>query len=391
MKWVSADDQKAGSKYTAEAYVSTATIHQLQQVQEPGKLLPAQQAQQYPPFILQEYLTMPGLPSILTQDAKNWTSGTSNMYDAATDIQDVLNSSFRYSLQITAPPQGTDPMQWFLTQKVGFCTYFATAMVLMARYLGMPSRVAMGFAEGQYSSKSNDYVVLGTQAHAWPQIYFGRQYGWINFEPTASFPAFGRGSSGTGSITGTSPTTPSTPSARTNRPNPIKGGKLGGAGAGAGNGGGAAPLLVGAGVGLTFIILLALLGAILLATWWRLLYRGLSPVVAAFARLAHLGAWAGVIPKRSQTPDEYVEQLSQLLPAQRPALERLSRLYARERWGGGLSDEAIAEVPRLYGDVSASITQRIADRLRRVPASLSAEIRRLLVGKHDDTGAGRTP
>ncbi|MGO8946297.1 MAG: DUF3488 and DUF4129 domain-containing transglutaminase family protein [Ktedonobacterales bacterium] len=384
LKWTSTNDQQTGTKYSAEAYVSTATAHELQLVKYPSELTGTQLAQEYPKSILQEYLPSTpasSLPSILVQDANNWTSGTTDMYDAASNIQQVFRSQFSYNLHVSPPP-GEDPLAWFLNQKEGFCTYFATAMVQMARYLGMPARIAMGFAPGQYSSKTDNWVVEGTQAHAWPQIYFG-QYGWINFEPTSgNFPGFNRGS-GSGSATGAGPgSTPAaaTPSAH-NRLNAGKRGSVGNKGSGANKAGTVSPVVVDAGVGFTLVIILSLLGAILLASWWRLLYRGLSPVVAAFARIAHLGAWAGVVPKRSQTPDEYAEQLSRVVPRQRPVLERLSYLYARERWGGGLSEETMAEVPRLYAEVRTSIMQHIVERLQRAPATAVTALRRLLVGK----------
>jgi transglutaminase-like putative cysteine protease len=394
VKWTSENEQRAGTKYSATAYVSTATQHDLQLVKMPSEITdPNQRAQQYPSDILQEYLppTSGSLPSIVIQDAKSWTSGALNMYDAATDIQDLLHAKFRYSLHIS-PPAGEDPLVWFLTNKTGFCTYFATAMVMMARYLGIPSRIAMGFASGQYDSKTGNWSVLGTQAHAWPQIYFGSQYGWINFEPTFSFNTFTRGAgSGAGGGSATqSPGASSTPN-RT-LPNLNKNRPQSGSPGGNNTPGHVNSLIVDAGLGFTLAILLSLLGLVLLATWWRLLYRGLSPIVASFARIARLGAWAGVVPKRSQTPDEYVEQLGRLIPGQRPALERLSHLYARERWGGGLPEEITGvEVPRLYTEVRQSISHRIADRLRTVPVKTFTALRRLLIGKDGYNGSRRSP
>jgi hypothetical protein len=258
-------------------------------------------------------------------------------------------------------------------------------MVLMARDLGMPSRIAMGFASGQYDSKTNSWVVPGTLAHVWPQIYFGSQYGWINFEPTSSFAFFNRGA---GSNAGGGPTAPSPEANSTPAPiHPRITGPNGTTGPNTATGP-VNSLVVDAGLGFTLAILLTLLGLVFLASWWRLLYRGLSPIVAAFARIARLGAWAGVVPKRSQTPDEYVEELGRRIPGQRPALERLSYLYARERWGGGLPEEITRdEVPRLYTGVRRSIAHQIADRIRAVPVKIFTGLRRLLVGRDGYNGA----
>ena len=82
-------------------------------------------------------------------------------------------------------------MVWFLQHQVGFCTFFASAMTLMARSLGMPARMAVGFTSGSYDSKSASYIVKESASHAWTQIYFAK-YGWVNFEPTSSFSLFPR-------------------------------------------------------------------------------------------------------------------------------------------------------------------------------------------------------
>jgi transglutaminase-like putative cysteine protease len=394
VQWTSPSDQKVGTKYTAWAWVSTATVPELQSVK-----LPSQDPQSYPPALVNQYLppqSPNNFPPLVQKDANQATAGAANMYDAANAIQNYLHSSaFQYSLQV-APPQNQDPVTWFLTNKVGFCTYFATAMVLMARYLGMPSRIALGFAtstdaQKYYDSKTNAWVVLGTEAHVWPQIYFGK-YGWINFEPTSSFTKFSRS---TGNGTGGSPTPLPSTGAGTPRasvsPN-LHNIRPGGNGQGPSNSSGSlSPIVVGAGLGISLLIIFALLGLALLASWWRLLYRGLSPVAAAFARVARLGAWVGAVPKSSQTPDEYMEQLGRVVPAQRLALQRLGDLYARERWGGGLPEDAGGEVPHLYNGVRELLAHQIAQRLRALPVKIFTRLRSLLVGGGGYNGARRTP
>ena len=108
------------------------------------------------------------------------------MYDAAQHLENYLRAGFTYSTTNPDPPSNEDAVVWFLQNKKGFCTFFATAMALMGRSLGMPTRVALGFTSGTYDQEHGYYVVRGTDAHMWTQVYFG-QYGWINFEPTASF------------------------------------------------------------------------------------------------------------------------------------------------------------------------------------------------------------
>ena len=75
--------------------------------------------------------------------------------------------------------------------KRGYCDYFATSMVVLARAAGLPARMAVGYATGSYDPRSAHYVVVGTDAHSWPQVYFPGD-GWIDFEPTSARPLIDR-------------------------------------------------------------------------------------------------------------------------------------------------------------------------------------------------------
>ena len=71
--------------------------------------------------------------------------------------------------------------------KEGYCDYYATSMAILARAAGLPSRLVVGYASGDYDPANNRYVVTEADAHSWVEIYFtGR--GWVEFEPTASLP-----------------------------------------------------------------------------------------------------------------------------------------------------------------------------------------------------------
>jgi transglutaminase-like putative cysteine protease len=180
-----------GQSYLAKGYVTTGTIQQLRDVAWPrdargtGPL-------QYTPEIINQYVqpNSPVIAAEVSQAARDATKGATNMYDAATALEDYLRT-FKYSTKNDDPPAGQDAVVWFLHNQVGFCTFFASAMTLMARSLGMPARVAVGFTSGVYDSKSGAYVVKEEASHAWTQIYFAK-YGWVNFEPTSSFGLFTR-------------------------------------------------------------------------------------------------------------------------------------------------------------------------------------------------------
>lgn len=380
MAWVAATPPVSGDTYTASGYVSNATKPQLQAVPYPGQVTdPAQRDSLYPAQVLEENLqNLPtNLPPEVDQLARQWTQGANNMYDAAEAIQNHLRADFKYTTNIENAPSGVDGISWFLQRKEGFCTYFATTMAMMARDRGMPVRIAEGFANGSYDSKTNSYIVKGTQAHVWVQIYFA-QYGWINFEPTAGpFSPFARATDINGGSTGPQGTV-----GPGNGPTPqatkLRGERPGGGDSTQGNGAGAvSPVLVGAGISASLLIVLILMALALFSFWWRMLFRGLTPVAAAFARVAHLGTWAGAPPRRSQTPTEYAEQLARIVPGQRSTLSRIGEIYSRERYGGGAPEEATSELPGLYDKVRSSVTPIILRRLRHAPAGLWARGRRM--------------
>lgn len=380
VQWLAAAPLSTGKPYTSTAYVSTATADQLRKVPYPANVAPADQATAYPPGLLAEYLfsTRPStIPDDVRQQALDATRGTTNMYDAATSIESYLRT-FTYSLTNPDPPADQDAISWFLQEKRGFCTFFASAMAIMGRSLGMPTRVALGFSHGTFDPATNSWVVRGTQAHVWTQIYFAG-YGWIDFEPTSSFDVFARAVAGPGGTTNTPSVTPGasgTAGPKDNAPNdPNK--LLGPQGGGDGSSP-ASTALVGTGIALSLLIVLALLCVVLFSLWWRLLYRSFTPIGAAFARVSRLGAWAGAPPARVDTPDEYAEKLSDLIPGQQPALRRLSDLYARERWGGGLRGESAEELPRVYEQVRRSITPLIIQRARHLPIAVLRLSRRAL-------------
>jgi transglutaminase-like putative cysteine protease len=377
--WTSGTVITPGQSYTAQGYISTATVSQLSAVP-----YPTVDPSAYRTDILQQYLlsTDPStIPPDVVATAQRETQGSTSMYDAATRLENYLRTNFKYSLTNPTPPGNEDAISFFLQDKQGFCTHFATAMAIMGRALGMPTRVALGFSAGHFDDKSRTYVVKGTDAHVWPQIYFA-QYGWVNFEPTAPFAKFGRATSpspGGGSTATVSGTTGAqgTPTRPTGRDR------------GTDQTGGQSPIsspagtaLVDVGLGLSLLIVLVLLLLVLIGVWWRIIYRGLPPVSAAFARVATLGRWAGAPPRRSQTPMEYADTLSSVVPGQRTNLRRLGEIYSRERWGGGASHDVLSELPRLYDQMRLAISRTIVLRLRSAPLQALTRGRRRLRGGH---------
>ncbi|MDR1128298.1 MAG: tetratricopeptide repeat protein [Treponema sp.] len=97
----------------------------------------------------------------------------------------LRHGEYRYSLKPGIAPDG-DQLAWFLYEsKRGYCSYFAFAMALMLRSLGIPARVAVGFFLDQQSGVFDYYPIRSDMAHAWVEVYYPG-YGWIDYDPTTT-------------------------------------------------------------------------------------------------------------------------------------------------------------------------------------------------------------
>ncbi|MET7932192.1 DUF3488 and transglutaminase-like domain-containing protein [Streptomyces sp. NPDC005322] len=138
------------------------------------------------PRLLREYTRVPGsLPPVVARTARRVTAGTTNAYQKAVKLQDwfAVNGGFHYDTQVQSGT-GTAAIVRFLKQKEGFCVHFSFSMAAMARTLGIPARVAVGFTPG--TAEADGSVSVGLKdAHAWPELYF-EGVGWTRFEPTPS-------------------------------------------------------------------------------------------------------------------------------------------------------------------------------------------------------------
>ncbi|MFF0781546.1 DUF3488 and DUF4129 domain-containing transglutaminase family protein [Streptomyces sp. NPDC003720] len=141
-------------------------------------------APQAPAALRREYTKVPSrLPKVVARTAEEITAGSSSHYDEAVKLQDwfAVNGGFQYDTEVEVG-QGPDAIANFLRKKQGFCVHFSFAMAAMARTLGIPARVAVGFAPGTPQGDGSVSVSL-KDAHAWPELYF-EGVGWTRFEPT---------------------------------------------------------------------------------------------------------------------------------------------------------------------------------------------------------------
>lgn len=167
--------------YTAVSMASDATEAQLRD----------DASQAYPDWVTARYLKVPAVvPKRVENLAQRIVreAGATTPYDKAKAIEAYLRSpeNFTYSTTINPPTNGAERISWFLfDSKQGYCEYFAGAMVVMLRQVGVPARLAGGYAPGELDTNTGMYTIRESAAHSWPEVYFPN-FGWITFEPTPS-------------------------------------------------------------------------------------------------------------------------------------------------------------------------------------------------------------
>lgn len=190
----------AGEVYEVEASLSSASVAQLRAA-----------GTDYPEWVKDRYLQIPDSITPRTlQLARQIAADFDNPYDIAQAITFYLRNTIEYADTIPAAPVDREPLDWVLFDlRQGFCNYYASAQVIMLRSLGIPARMAVGYAQGQrLTSDDFDvappqipgqpfipqedlgfeedlYTVRHKDAHAWPEVFFPG-LGWVEFEPTAS-------------------------------------------------------------------------------------------------------------------------------------------------------------------------------------------------------------
>jgi transglutaminase-like putative cysteine protease len=385
-----------GDTYSVTSLLSNATAGQLRVA-----------GTTYPDWLAQIYLQVS--PSITNRTAELARvivneAGASNPYDRAKAIENWLRTNILYNETIPQPPPDQDPVDWVLFDlKEGYCNYYASAMIMMLRTLGIPARMAAGFAQGTYDVAQGNFTVQERDAHTWVEVYFPG-YGWIEFEPTAAqapisraddIPA-GEAPSATPATTPTPSVTP-TPTA-TPTPDPLTPQPQSGAAQPSVTptftpsptatpvivptqpppltprpAGPLAFLLQALGAALLVLLIVALIIGVGVFTWWWWEWRGmdgLSPVSRAYARLERYLRLIGIHLSNQQTPEERRQRIVRALPKAEPPVTAITRMYTAERYGrnnktrsvqdstlqSGVADEA-------WADTRTNILQRFLRRL----------------------------
>lgn len=352
---------KKGSHYSVVSSVSTATADFLR-----AALV------NYPAWVTQKNLELPNtIPQRVyaLADQTVARAGATTPYDKAKAIESYLRK-IKYSTTPKDPPPGRDPVDWMLfDSKEAYCTYYATAMIVMLRHLGIPARLAVGFAQGLQDNVH--YTVKEADSHTWVEVYF-LNAGWVEFEPTAFQPNLDRKEpqkaqdatqapsptptptpsptptilpTATRSAAGTLPPTnqasqtavTATPTAQSilpGSPTPVRS---------------PTPTVPPP----TFLslpppaqdflsLLLIIAGVVsalsfgVVALVWAIDYRGLdrmSPVGRAYARLAIYARWLGIPLDTAKTPLEQGRQIARTVPTGGRPVIQITDAYISERYG----------------------------------------------------------
>lgn len=137
--------------------------------------------------IQSQYLQLPvTLPQVVPELARSLTGSTDSTYAKATAIERYLQSFGTYVQDTSTPPEGSDFVADFLANRRGYCVHYASAMVVLARSIGIPARFVEGVAISP-GSDSAQFLATGQAAHAWAELYFAG-IGWLAFDATPVAP-----------------------------------------------------------------------------------------------------------------------------------------------------------------------------------------------------------
>jgi transglutaminase-like putative cysteine protease len=281
-------------------------------------------------------------------------AGAVSPYDQAKAIESwfLAKGRFTYTLTPPASPAGVRPLDYFLfTSKKGFCQDFSTAMNVMLRLLGVPSRQMSGFGQGVFDEKTHRFLVNSLDAHSWVEVYFPG-YGWIPFEPTPDGINLPVNRPNTAAELNSPTVTTVVPTARPRQSLPDTPVLQGGGGSGTFSRV-TEPLLIAAA-----ILLLLLLLAIAAAVRWLFMVRDMPRI---WRRLQFLADRLHVPRHRGDTPEEFGVRLAGSVPDLDLELRSLARLYTRGSFRrGGLDPAESAEARESWARVRQNYAGLVA-------------------------------
>lgn len=333
-----------------------------------------------PREIATRYTALPrGLSADARRQAEEIVAGTTTAYDGAIALQSFFRDNFTYSTDVSSGHSG-NAIDTFLARRLGFCEQFAGTFAAMARWVGLPSRVAVGFTPGRQDPADPAlFHVLGKHAHAWPEVFL-TGFGWVAFEPTP-----GRGAPGAEPYTGLQPDQATSSAAAAAAPAPATTAPPGSSGAaGPGSTSSSAPttttpvradpartrpwpewLAAGllAVLALTVVYVLAVTVAFGAHRGRRILTARRGPTERARAAWLDAGdalATAGLVAEPSETPLEFSTRATRHLETAGAEHRSLAMAVTAARYAdGGVTDAVAEQATEDAGAVIAGVRRRV--------------------------------
>ena len=254
-----------------------------------------------PPPDLSATMSLPSNFSPRVRDlARSIVGQKTSAFEQALALESYLRN-LPYSYTVRPAPASGDAVDYFLFEMhEGYCTYYASAMVLMARSLGIPARVAIGYATGNYDETTGSYIVREAEAHAWPELLIGGR--WLPFEPTPVQPLPARQALAPILAPASSPT----------KPSPV------------------------VSINWMHVLLLAIAvlgtGAIVIIAWYIIQRQRRGPIVQAQQTLEQIGLRANIAWPRGATLEEYARLIEERSDGEVQPLRNLVQLIEQARY-----------------------------------------------------------
>lgn len=337
---------KAGQSYTATSWISVASANELNGA-----------SSAYPGWVLDRYLQLPStVPDRVRRLAQQVTRGAATPFEMASALEKHLHDSLSYNTEIPAPPAAADGVDYFLfTAKKGYSDYYASAMVVMSRAVGLPARLVVGFAPGKFDEPTGLFVVRDADSHAWAEVYFPG-YGWIEFEPTPGKGSIPRGlplpideDTATGSTEDPFEQGSELPFDAENDPSRDDSAR-----------GPGAPGWLPYVLGVSTLLAVVLAAAAVFWYWYRRTFVNIPAAALVYDRMARLGGLVGVKPQEQQTPQEYARTIGSQFPAIRDDARLIASTYSGSRYGGqALSAEETTRTLAAWRRIRARLARRL--------------------------------
>jgi len=289
-----------------------------------------------PDWVVQRYTGLPeGVTERVQALSAKIASGAPTRYDAARGIEGFLRREMTYDENIGPPPVDRDKVDWFLFEtKRGYCDYYASSFVVLARSAGIPARLAAGYVRGA-AEPSGAYRQRDSDAHTWPEVYFPA-YGWVEFEPTASESPIARPATldDLSGAVGDALPQQAQPERADRLPEddllpeerrPMDRDPAALASLDPSPWRMLAPIL--------YALVGGLAGAAILRFAWLRPLGGLSAAAGAYTRVVRAARWFGLGQRRTETPAEYSHRVGVELPAAAVDLDAITHAYVGEVFG----------------------------------------------------------